>query len=89
VSQDKIEAALPKRAMFLDKHFKAGDFLLAGYQVPRTGDIIIARGKSRSSAERIMTQDPFIKNKLATVDIVEFSAGKINKKQWQQLTKNE
>lgn len=79
---EAIDAMLPKHVAFLDKHFAAGDFLVAGRQIPRTGGIIIARGKDRASIERIMKQDPFLKNKLASIDIVQFAASKMNKKPW-------
>jgi uncharacterized protein YciI len=79
---EKIDALLPKHTVFLDKHFAVGDFLIAGRQVPRTGGIIIARGKDRASMERIMQQDPFVKRKLASVDIVEFTPGETSQKQW-------
>lgn len=79
---EAIDAMLPKHVAFLDKHFAAGDFLVAGRQIPRTGGIIIAQGKDRASIERIMKQDPFLKNKLASIDIVQFAASKMNKKPW-------
>lgn len=79
---ETIDAMLPQHAAFLDKHFTAGDFLVAGRQIPRTGGVIIARGKDRTSIERIMKQDPFLKNKAASIDIVEFAASKRNKKPW-------
>ena len=79
---EAIDAMLPKHVAFLNKHFAAGDFLVAGRQIPRTGGIIIARGKDHASIERIMKQDPFLKNKLASIDIVQFAASKMNKKPW-------
>jgi uncharacterized protein YciI len=80
VSLKKIDEAMQKHVVFLDKYFAAGVFLVAGRQVPRTGGVIIARAKDRTAVERIMQVDPFIKSKLATVDIVEFKASKTNKK---------
>jgi uncharacterized protein YciI len=82
---EAIDAMLPKHVAFLDKHFADGDFLVAGRQIPRTGGIIIARAKDRAAVERVMKQDPFLKNKLASVDIVEFAATRVNKKQWQLI----
>jgi uncharacterized protein YciI len=79
VALDRIDAAMAKHAAFLNKYFKAGDFLVAGRQEPRTGGIIIARVKSRAAVERIMRQDPFVKGRLASVDIVEFKASKIGR----------
>jgi uncharacterized protein YciI len=79
VPLEKIDASMAKHVAFLDKHFAAGEFLVSGRQVPRTGGIIIARGKDRAAVERIMKQDPFVRGKLASVDIVEFVGSKMGK----------
>jgi uncharacterized protein YciI len=79
VSLDKIDAAMPSHMAFLKKHFEKRDFLVSGRQVPRTGGIIIARGKDRDSMERLMKSDPFVKGKLAGVDIVEFKTSQVGK----------
>ena len=78
-SLDKIDAMMPRHMTFLDKHYKQGDFLVSGRQIPRTGGIIIAKGKNRASVERLMQQDPFVKGKLVSLDIVEFSASQVSK----------
>lgn len=70
VPLEQIDAAMKKHVAFLKKHQK--DFVMSGRQVPRAGGIILARGKNREAVERIMKQDPFVKTKLATADIVEF-----------------
>ena len=79
VSLEKIDAVMQKHVAFLNKHFAAGDFLVSGRQEPRTGGIIIARAKNREAVERMMAQDPFVKGRLASVDIVEFVANKMGK----------
>jgi uncharacterized protein YciI len=79
VALERIDSAMEKHVAFLDKHFKAGNFLLSGRQEPRTGGIIIAKAKSRAAVERIMRQDPFVRGKLASADIVEFKASKMSK----------
>jgi uncharacterized protein YciI len=79
VSLDKIDAAMPAHVAFLKKHYDKGEFIVSGRQVPRTGGIIIARGKNRDAVERLMNNDPFVKNKLASVDIVEFKASQTGK----------
>jgi len=78
-SLDKIDAMMPRHMAFLDKHYKQGDFLVSGRQIPRTGGIIIAKGKNRAAVERLMQLDPFVKGKLASMDIVEFSASQVSK----------
>ncbi len=75
----EIDGAMSKHVRFLDKYFAGNLFLVAGRQVPRTGGIIIARGKDRQSVDRIMRQDPFIKEKLASYDIVEFKGSRTSR----------
>lgn len=76
VPLERIDAALKDHGAFLDKHFAQKEFLVAGRMVPRTGGIILVRAKDREAVEKIMKQDPFVKRRLASVDIVEFVASK-------------
>ena len=64
---------------YLDKYYVKGDFLVSGRQVPRTGGIILARGKDRNAVEKTIRQDPFVKRKLASADIIEFSPSQSGK----------
>ena len=80
VPLERIDAAMKDHVAFLDKHFAKKEFLVAGRLVPRTGGIILARAKNREAVEKIMKQDPFVKRKLASVDIVEFVASKMDKR---------
>ena len=79
VALDKIDAAMPLHVAFLKKYYDKGAFIVSGRQVPRTGGIIIARGKSLDAVERLMKNDPFVNKKLASVDIIEFKASQIGK----------
>jgi uncharacterized protein YciI len=74
---EKIDASMSAHVSYLQKHFEKGEFLVAGRQIPRTGGIIIAKAKDRAAIEHIVKADPFLKKKLATVDIVEFSATRV------------
>jgi len=78
VALERIDAAMENHVAFLDKYFAQRVFLAAGRLVPRTGGIILVRAKSRGAVEKIMKQDPFLKRKLASVDIVEFVASKMD-----------
>ncbi len=74
---ERIDEEMHYHMAFLDKYYKSGNILLSGRQVPRTGGIIIAKTGNRDAAERMMKQDPFVKKKLATFDIVEFSPSRV------------
>ncbi len=49
-----------------------GVFLASGRQVPRTGGVILAVAPSRADLETVMQHDPFIAEKLARYEIIEF-----------------
>jgi len=69
-----IDAAMAAHVAFLDKYYAAGNFLMSGRQVPRTGGIIIATAESRERIEAIMREDPFCARGLADFRVVQFRA---------------
>ena len=70
----KIDAQVRSHMAFLKKHYAAGRFLVSGRKIPRDGGIILALGKSRDEIEAIMRDDPFCKNGLAELRVIEFRA---------------
>ena len=71
-----IEAALPEHIAYLERHYRAGTFLLSGRKEPRTGGIIVARAASRAEIERIISEDPFHQTGIADYEITEFIPAK-------------
>jgi uncharacterized protein YciI len=69
-----IDARMRAHVVFLKKYYAAGNFLVSGRQVPRTGGIIIALADSREQIEAIMAEDPFCTHGLADVRVIEFRA---------------
>jgi uncharacterized protein YciI len=69
-----IDPRMRAHVAFLKKYYAAGNFLVSGRQVPRTGGIIIALAHSREQIESIMAEDPFCKHGLADVRVIEFRA---------------
>lgn len=72
----EVDLHLEGHVRFLDENYAAGNFLMSGRRVPRTGGVIVARAKSRDELEGILRQDPFYSNGVAEYDIVEFEASK-------------
>lgn len=70
---EAIDAAMKEHVAFLERHERAGRFIVWGRKVPRTGGIIIACGDDRAAIERAMEEDPFVTKKLATYEVTEFS----------------
>ncbi len=69
---DRINAALEEHKIFLEQHYASGHFLLSGRREPRTGGLILARGKDQAELEAIIKLDPFHQQKLARYTILEF-----------------
>jgi uncharacterized protein YciI len=70
----EIDAHMTAHVLFLQKFYKAGNFLVSGRKVPRDGGIILAVGKSREQIETIIQEDPFYTRGLADFRIIEFRA---------------
>ena len=70
----QIDAHMRPHMAFLKKYYDAGNFLISGRQIPRTGGIIIAVGDSREQIEAVMQEDPFVKKGLADARVIEFRA---------------
>jgi len=68
----EIDAAMHAHVAFLEEAFRAGQFIAAGRQVPRQGGVILAVAKSRDELEDLMQRDPFVRDGLASFEIVEF-----------------
>lgn len=64
-SVEKINEIRPRHREFLDKAYKNGIALFSGPQVPRTGGIIAARGKSIEEVKNFFNGDPYQKEKAA------------------------
>lgn len=70
---ESIDAHMSEHMKFLKKYYKENIFVTSGRKVPRTGGIILALADNKEEIERIILQDPFIKNKLAEFSITEFN----------------
>jgi uncharacterized protein YciI len=72
----EVDRYIEPHVRFLDENYAAGNFLMSGRRVPRTGGVILARANSRAALEDILRRDPFHLNGLAEYDIIEFEASK-------------
>ncbi|HZN03183.1 MAG TPA: YciI family protein [Candidatus Polarisedimenticolia bacterium] len=70
----RIDAQMRAHVAFLRRYYAAGNFLMSGRQIPRTGGIIVAMADSRERIEAIMAEDPFCRHGLAEARIIEFRA---------------
>lgn len=74
VPLDQLDFHMASHVKFLQKYYKQNVFLVSGRKVPRTGGIIVAQAKSKAALEKIISEDPFYRHKLAEFTITEFLA---------------
>jgi uncharacterized protein YciI len=71
---EEVDALMQEHVAWLDEHYEAGQFVVSGRRIPRTGGVIIARGDDRGEIERIAERDPFVSAGVATCELIQFRA---------------
>jgi uncharacterized protein YciI len=69
----EVDALLARHNAFLDRHYRAGRFLLSGRKEPRTGGVIVAAAHSMQELAGIFDEDPFKVHGVADYEFVEFT----------------
>jgi uncharacterized protein YciI len=72
VELSEIDAHMKAHMAFLNRQYAAGTFLVSGRKIPREGGIILAVGESKATVEALMREDPFVRQGLADVRVIEF-----------------
>jgi uncharacterized protein YciI len=67
----EVDRHLTAHREWLDEHFAAGRFLVAGRREPREGGFILAADGDRAEFERIAAADPFVIEGVATYEVLE------------------
>jgi uncharacterized protein YciI len=67
-----VDEHLAAHVEFLKVQYAKGSFIASGRKVPRTGGIILSNTSSKEEVEKIIAQDPFYQNGVASYDIIEF-----------------
>lgn len=70
---EAVDAQMKAHVAWLEGGFDEGVLLLAGRQVPRTGGIVLCRGR-RAEVEAYAASDPFVTSGVATAAVVELAA---------------
>ena len=70
----EVDALMREHVAWLDEHYAAGRFLVSGRRIPRTGGVILARGDDRAAMEALAATDPFVRGRVATVEVIQFRA---------------
>lgn len=67
---------MPEHRDFLDRQYAAGHFIVSGPMEPRKGGVILTADMSREEVERIMKDDPFLREGVSEYEFIEFRATK-------------
>jgi uncharacterized protein YciI len=68
-----VDALMAEHVAWLEAGFADGTLLVAGRQEPRTGGVILARGR-RAEVEALAAGDPFVAGGVATAAVTQFNA---------------
>lgn len=71
---ERIDELLEAHRAFLRQGYERKQFLMSGPQQPRTGGVIVTTVKTKAEAERIVQEDPFLKEGAAEYQFIEFDA---------------
>lgn len=78
-ASEKINEIRPRHRQFLEKAYEQETTLFSGAQVSGKGGIIAARGKTIEEVENFFNDDPYIKEKVAEYQFIEFQPGHYQK----------
>lgn len=78
IPKDKIEELFKQHRAWFTHHFEQGNFLLVGpYKNREMTGIMLAKAENREALEKILSEDIFYTEDMATYEVYEFVAGKI------------
>jgi len=74
---ETVDQLITSHMAFIERCYASGLFLASGAKVPRTGGVIIARGRTVADIEALITGDPFHMAGVAKYRITEFDPGNV------------
>ena len=69
----KADEFMDAHIAYVDKYFAKKVFLASGRKVPRTGGVILMNADNLEAVQKIVEEDPFFKEGIASFDITEFA----------------
>jgi uncharacterized protein YciI len=76
VSLDEVLKARPAHIEFLDKFYKNNKIIISGRKYSDDGGVIVINSNTNDEVDKIMKQDPFIRNNIASYELIGFNATK-------------
>jgi len=73
---DEVDRFLVEHRAFLDRHYDSGLLIVSGSQDPRTGGVIVTADAPRAAIDRLLAEDPFVREGISSYEIIEFTPSK-------------
>ena len=73
VPLDEIDRHMTAHIGWLEQGYEQGLFLMSGRRNPRTGGVIVCRGR-KAEVEALASSDPFATSGAIVIEVIEFNA---------------
>lgn len=73
---EEVDRLLKEHIQYLEKYYQQGKFICSGRRNPRTGGVILANADTVAEIKEIISEDPFLMNKVGEYEIIEFTPTK-------------
>ncbi|MFF7212453.1 YciI family protein [Streptomyces sp. NPDC008238] len=78
-SEEEAGPFVAAHVAFLERHHRAGTFLLSGQAVPSSeGGVVLARGTDRRTIERIAAEDPLVVSGVAVYTVTTVDPARVH-----------
>ena len=71
-SLDEVNRVVAEHRIFLERYYDKGLFVVSGPQEPRVGGVILTADASREEIDRVLAEDPFVREGISEYQIIEF-----------------
>lgn len=68
-----VEQYYPRHKVYIDRYVNSGHFICSGRKTLKNGEFILCMAENRKEAQRIVQDDPFEANQLASFEIIEYN----------------
>jgi len=68
-----VEQYYPRHKVYIDRYVNSGHFICSGRKTLKNGEFILCKAENMKEAQRIVREDPFEANQLASFEIIEYN----------------
>lgn len=79
-NRDRLRDFLDAHKVWLKQGYDSGVFLLSGSLQENSGGVVLAHKVSLAELQVLVKQDPFVREKIATAEILEVTPSKVDER---------